>query len=138
MTIDFNGIMNDLFQGGLVIAGVVLKKGENIVYCSSNWSIELNDLKNCISGWNQKAQFVMLQGIKYSMLLSQLDFFSAINYKDKNWLVGAASPEENGNQYYIVGFAPAGISGNNAYVDVARAAGRMREGGSYKPQCSTR
>jgi hypothetical protein len=79
MPIDFNAIMSDLFSAGLVIAGVVSKKSGEIVYCSSNWSVDPQDLKNCISGWSQKAQFVMLQGIKYSMLMSQADYFSAIN-----------------------------------------------------------
>jgi len=131
MSIDFAGIMNELFNLGLIIAGVVARRSGEIVYISSNWSVEQNDLSNCIKGWQNRGQFVNLQGIKYSMLLNQTEYFSAINYKDKTWLVGAASPEENGERYYVIGYAPAGAPGNNAYVDVARAANKMKTGGTY-------
>lgn len=131
MVIDFAGIMNELFNLGLIIAGVVAKRSGEIAYISSNWSVEPNDLSNCIKGWQNRGQFVNLQGIKYSMLLCQPEYFSAINYKEKTWLVGAASPEENGERYYVIGYAPAGVAGNNAYVDVARAANKMKEGGAY-------
>jgi hypothetical protein len=132
MPIQFEAIMTELFNLGIVIAGVVSNKNNDIVYCSSNWSVERNDLANVIKGWQARSQFVNFQGIKYSMLLQQQEYFSGINYKEKTWLIGAASPEENGQRYYVVGFAPAGVAGNNAYVDVARAANKMKESGSYK------
>jgi hypothetical protein len=131
MSIDYAGIMQDLFNGGIIIAGVVSKASGEIVYTSSNWSVEQKDLTTCIRGWQNKGQFVMLQGIKYSMLLSLPEYFSAVNYKEKSWLIGAGSPEENGERYYVIGYAPAGVDGKNAYVDVARAANRMKTSGSF-------
>ena len=106
MSIDYNGIMNELFSKGLIIAGVVAKSDGKILYCSSNWSVEQDDLKKCISGWQKRGQFVKLQGIKYSMLLSQPDYFSTLNYKDKTWLVGASSPPDAGDPVFVLGYAP--------------------------------
>lgn len=131
MPINYDQIMNDLYASGLVIAGLVSKKNGQILYMSSNWSVEQTDISKCINGWSSRSQFVMLQGVKYSMLLCQPEYFSAINYKEKSWLVGACSPEENGERYYVIGYAPPGADGKNAYVEVSRAANRMKEGGSY-------
>lgn len=131
MPINFDQIMNDLYASGLIIAGLVSRKNGQVQYMSSNWSVEQTDISKCINGWSSRSQFVMLQGVKYSMLLCQPEYFSAINYKEKSWLVGAQSPEENGDRYYVIAYAPPGADGKNAYVEVARAANRMKEGGSY-------
>ena len=134
MPIDFEGILNDLFAMGIVIAAVVTKNNKEIVYTSSNWSVEPDDLTKCVSKWQGGGQIVHLQGVKYSCLMNQREYFSGVNYKEKTWLFGAASPEEEGVRYYIIAYAPAGSNGTNAYVDVARAANRMKEAGSYMDQ----
>ena len=53
------------------------------------------------------------------------------HYKERDFLVGAASPEENGQRYYVIGYAPSGTDGRSAYVDLVRAANRMKESSSY-------
>ena len=131
--IDFDAIMNDLFASGSVTAGLVAKRSGQILYISSDWAVDEKDLKNCIDNWQYRAKFVKLQGVKYSILLSQPEYFTAINPAEKSWLVGACSPEESGERYFVLGFAPAGTDdGKNAYVDVGRAANRMKASGSYK------
>jgi hypothetical protein len=129
MPIQFEAIMTDLFNKGIVIAGVVCRNNGEIVYISSNWSVEPSDLAQCIKGWQARSQFVNLQSIKYSLLMNTPEYFSGINYKDKTWLFGAASPGDE--KYYVIGYAPAGANGTNAYVDVVRAANQMKEGGAY-------
>lgn len=131
MVIDFEGPMNDLFNKGIVIAGVVSKINGEICYISSNWSVEPSDLAQAIKGWQARAQFVTLQGIKYSLLMNTQEYFSGVNYKDKTWLFGAVSPGTDDSRYMVIGYAPAGSNGTNAYVDVVRAANQMKEGGAY-------
>jgi hypothetical protein len=130
MPINFEAIMNELFSKGLVIAGVVSRSNGQIVYISSNWSVDPADLQQCITKWQSRGQFTMLQNIKYSLLMNTAEYFSGVNYKDKTWLCGAASLDPN-DRYYVIGFAPAGVDGKSAYVDTTRAANQMREGGAY-------
>ena len=129
--IDFAGILQrQVFDMGIVIAAVVARMNGEIVYISDNWSVDPSDIQQCISKWQTRGQFVTLQDVKYSCLMNQPEYFSGINYKEKSFLIGAASPDEN-DRYYVLGYAPPGANGTNAYVDVVRAANNMRMGGSY-------
>ena len=97
---------------------------------SSNWTVEQSDLAQCIKKWQAHGQFTNFQGRKFALLLNTPEYFSGTNFKDKDFLLGAASLDEN-DRYYVIGYAPAGVSGRNAYVDVVRAANQMKEGGVY-------
>ena len=129
MAIDFEGIFAELFNKGIIIAAVVSRRNGEIVHISSNWSVDPSDLKKCIDNWQKKSAFTKLQDRKYSLLLNTEDYFSGVNYKDRDYLLGAASPEENGEKYYALGYAPSGVDGKSAYVDLVRAANQMKEGG---------
>lgn len=133
MPIDFDAICTELFNKGLIIAAVVSRKNGEIVYISSNWQIEPDDLKQCISKWQSRSQFVKLQDVKYSLLMNTAEYFSGVNYKERSFLCGAVSPDPN-DQYVVIGYAPPGVDGRNAYVDVVRAANQMRESGPYKAE----
>ncbi|MCF2139023.1 MAG: hypothetical protein K9W44_03090 [Candidatus Lokiarchaeota archaeon] len=130
MPIDFEGICNELFSKQLIIAAVVSRKNGEIVYISPNWEIDPSDLAQCISKWQSHSQFLKLQDVKYSLLMNTAEYFSGVNYKDRTFLCGAISPDPE-DQYVVIGFAPAGVDGRSAYVDVVRAANKMRESGSY-------
>ena len=104
MVIDFGGILqSQVFDMGIVIAAVVARINGEIVYCSDNWSVDPADVKQCISAWQKKGQFVKFQDIKYSCLMNQPEFFSGVNYKEKSFIVGAASPDAS-DQYFILGY----------------------------------
>ncbi|MHA1585480.1 MAG: hypothetical protein ACTSVU_05515 [Promethearchaeota archaeon] len=126
MPIDFDSICTELFNKGIIIAAVVCRLNGEIVYISSNWSVEPNDLSQCIKKWQSHGQFTKLQDRKYSLLMNTQEYFTGINYKDKDFIIGAASLDEN-DRYYIIAYAPTGSSGMNAYVDVVRAANQMKE-----------
>nr|MDO8114136.1 hypothetical protein [Candidatus Sigynarchaeota archaeon] len=49
--IDFNAIINGLFASGSIKAGLVARKSGQILYISSNWSVEEEEVKKCIDGW---------------------------------------------------------------------------------------
>ena len=95
MPIDFDGIFAELFNKGIIIAAVVSRRNGEIVHISSNWSVDPTDLKKCIDNWQKKSAFTKLQDRKYSLLMNNEDYFSGVNYKDRDYLLGAASPEEN-------------------------------------------
>ncbi len=127
MPIDFENILQtQVFDMGICVAAVVARRDGEIVYISNNWSVEPDDIAQCISTWQKRGQFVKLQDIKYSCLMNQPEYFSGINYKEKSFLIGAASPDED-DRYYVLAYAPPGASGTNGYVDVVRAANKMRE-----------
>lgn len=130
MPIDFDGILNDLFSKGIVIAAVVCRYNGEIVHTSSNWTVEASDLAQAIKKWQAKSQFLKFQDRKYALLMNTQEYFSGVNFKDKDFLLGAASLDED-DRYYVIGYAPAGVSGRNAYVDVVRAATQMKEGSTY-------
>ncbi|MHA1673608.1 MAG: hypothetical protein ACTSYI_08260 [Promethearchaeota archaeon] len=131
MPIDFEGICNELFAKGIVIAAVVARTNGEIVYISSNWEVEPDDLAQCIKKWKSRSQFLKLQGEKYSLLLNTAEYFSGVNFKERSFLLGAISLDKN-DQYVVIGYAPAGVDGKSAYVDVTRAANQMQEGsGAY-------
>ncbi len=130
MPIQFDKILEELFSKGIVIAAVVCRRNGETVYTSSNWSVDPSDLSQCIKKWQSRGQFTHLQDRKYALLMNTPEYFSGINFKDKDFLLGAASLDEN-DRYFVIGYAPPGASGRNAYVDVARAANQMKEGTTY-------
>ncbi|MHA1521486.1 MAG: hypothetical protein ACTSRK_14985 [Promethearchaeota archaeon] len=130
MPIDFEGICQELFDKGIVIAAVVARLDGEIVYISPNWEIESSDIAQCISKWKSRSQFLKFQDVKYSLLMNTPEYFSGVNYKERTFLLGAISLDED-DQYVVIGYAPAGVDGKSAYVDVSRAANQMQEKKSY-------
>ena len=129
--IDFDSIFTELFNKGIIIAAVVARRSGEIVHISSNWDLDPADVQQCIDKWQKRSQFTKLQDRKYSLLMNTEEYFSGVNYKERDFLVGAVSPEENGQRYFVLGYAPSGTDGRSAYVDLVRAANRMKESGSY-------
>ncbi len=131
MPIDFDEIFSELFNKGIIIAAVVARINGDVVHISSNWSLDPEDIRLCIDKWQKRSQFTKLQDRKYSLLMNTAEYFSGVNYKARDFLVGAVSPEGEGERYYVLGYAPSGTDGRSAYVDLVRAANRMKESGSY-------
>jgi hypothetical protein len=90
--INFHNICSELFNKGIITGAVVCQSNGNIVYISSNWIIEPLDLAQCIKKWQSQEQYTILQGRKYAFLLNTKEYFSGINYKYKDFLIGAVSP----------------------------------------------
>jgi hypothetical protein len=102
---------------------------------------------------NGNLKVIALQSRKYSLLLNTKEYFSGKNIKDESFLIGACSPKTvkiydydkvihtirktqdkfypNDDRYYLIGYAPPGANGRNAYVDVVRAANQMKEDTTY-------
>lgn len=131
MNINFDDIFTELFNKGIIIAAVVARRNGEIVHISSNWNLDPADVKQCVDKWQKKSQFTKLQDRKYSLLMNTDEYFSGVNYKARDFLVGAVSPDDGSERYYVLGYAPSGTDGRSAYVDLVRAANKMKESGSY-------
>ncbi|MFX1257727.1 MAG: hypothetical protein ACFFAN_07710 [Promethearchaeota archaeon] len=66
-----------------------MKKNNDIVYSTDNWDITA-DLENISSCWNKmNAQFIVISGVKYSILHCEIDSLVATSVRGKGHIVGA-------------------------------------------------
>ena len=126
-TPDFVQIIGDLLAKGLIKASLIALEDGSILYRTPNWDVEPNDVKQCLYDWQFHHHRVKLQNIRYSILLSQPEYFSALNRESDTWLVGATTSEHAGKRYFILGKTESGADGKNAYVDVARTAQQFKK-----------
>ncbi|HME54766.1 MAG TPA: hypothetical protein VKM55_21350 [Candidatus Lokiarchaeia archaeon] len=128
MSVDYVSIIDSLQQMNPSIAGVIITdmSGE-IIYCTSNWQPSPQEVKNVINSWRGgNSVSVILQGVKFSVLQSMPERFISTNIKKQGHLVGALTP---GGQC-VLGFILPDSAYDGAYMDLARAAGQIRPGGS--------
>jgi hypothetical protein len=102
------------------------KKGK-VLYSSNDWSIE-NEVKTLLSvWWSENAQFINLNGIRYSILQMEPERFVATNRKKQGHLVGAATPSMD--KFLIAHISPKSKGWfHGAYPTVARAAAMIETG----------
>ena len=78
------------------IAGAILK-GRQIIYTTNNWDINV-DVDSLLSIWfEQKAQFFMFSGVKYSILQMEPDRLVAISYKGEGSILATKD-----NDYILI------------------------------------
>jgi hypothetical protein len=128
MSVDYVSIIATLQQYNPSVAGVIIASmtGE-IIYCTSNWQPSPQEVKTVVNAWRGGNSIsVTLQGVKFTVLQSTSERFISTNIKKQGHLVGATTP---GGQC-VLGFVLPDAAYDGAYMDVARAAGQIREGGS--------
>ncbi|MHA2129794.1 MAG: hypothetical protein ACW99L_07470, partial [Promethearchaeota archaeon] len=109
-----------------IIAAAVLK-GKEILYTTDNWDIS-GDVDRVVSSWRGgNAQFIMVSGVKYSMLQMEAERLVAISYKGEGSIC-AAKDDENALICYL---QPDGDA-RGAIMDVQRAVGAMSSKTPYK------
>jgi len=128
MSVDYVSIIDTLQQMNPSIAGVIITDmNGDIIYCTSNWQPSTQEVKNVVSSWRGgNAVSVMLQGVKFSVLQCTSERFISTNIKKQGHLVGSTTP---GGQN-VLGFVLPDSAYDGAYMDIARAAGQIRPGGS--------
>jgi predicted regulator of Ras-like GTPase activity (Roadblock/LC7/MglB family) len=105
---------------------VVGNKGK-VIYSTSNWSVS-KDIKTVLASWGSgSAQFVNMNGIRYSVLQMSPERFIATNRKKKGHLVGSSI---FGSDLYIIAHIKPKAKGwiHMAYPAVTRAAAMMKKG----------
>ena len=105
---------------------IVSNKGK-ILYSTNSWD-RFKSYKWTFYSWvNGNAQFVTLDGIKYSILQMEPERFIGTNRQKKGHLIGASTPDKNN---YIFAHIKPKAKGwfHMAYPAVARAAVMLKKG----------
>jgi hypothetical protein len=126
MPVDPATAVYNLMQGDPNIIAAAVVKGKQVIYSTDNWDIS-GDVDRVVSSWvGQNAQFIMLSGVKYSILQMESERLVAISLKGEGSIC-AAKDEEHKLICYL---QPDGDA-RGAIMDVQRAVGTMSTKGPY-------
>lgn len=85
-------VTNLLQKDPSIIAAAVIQ-GRNLIYSTDNWDISA-DVGKVISSWGgMNAQFVMISGVKYSVLQCTSERLVATSLKGEGHIIGAKDEE---------------------------------------------
>ncbi|OLS13863.1 MAG: hypothetical protein RBG13Loki_2540 [Promethearchaeota archaeon CR_4] len=125
MSVDYATHVHRLIQSNPQLTAVaVCDTNGAILYQTENWDIS-SESKKVIDAWKARTTFVMLQGVKYSMLQCTEERLISTNIKKQGHLVGAMTPDKK----FVVGYTIPEGNYQISYMDLARAADQMKEGG---------
>ncbi|MFX0012281.1 MAG: hypothetical protein ACFE9R_18355 [Candidatus Hermodarchaeota archaeon] len=109
-----------------IIAAAVIQGRDNILYSTDNWDIS-PDVARVISSWSSmNAQFVMISGVKYSILQCTSERLVATSIKGEGHILGAKDEEHKLIVYLEPDGEPMG-----ATMDTARCLSDMSTKQSY-------
>ena len=109
-----------------IIAAAVIEGSNNIVFTTDNWDIS-GDIGRVVSSWNSlNAQFIMISGVKYSMLAQTPEGFTATSIRGEGHIVGAKDDERK-----LIAYLEPDGNLLGAQMDVQRAVGEMSTKGTY-------
>ena len=109
-----------------VIAVAIVEGRADVVYSTDNWDVS-PDVERVISSWNSmNAQFIMISGVKYSMLQCTAERLVATSIRGEGHIVGAKDDERK-----MICYVEPDGNMNTAYMETARALQMMSSKGSY-------
>ena len=105
----------------------ILSNKGKILFSTPKWNIK-GDIKSFLNDWNSgSAQFVELDGVRYSILQMEPERFIGTNRHKKGHLIGASTP--NKEKLMIAHIKPKAKGWfHMAYPAIARAAAMMEKG----------
>jgi len=110
-----------------IIAAAVVQGSNNILYTTDNWDIS-SEVSKVISSWNSlNAQFVILSGVKYSVLQCTSERLVATSIRGEGHIIGAKDEEHKILIYLEPDGEPMG-----ATMDTARAVSELSSKQIYK------
>ena len=108
-----------------IIAAAVLQ-GNNIIYSTDNWDISA-DVGKVVSSWNSmNAQFIMISGVKYSILQCTTERLVATSIRGEGHILGSKDEEHKIIVYLEPDGEPMG-----ATMDTARALSELSSKNTY-------
>ncbi len=126
MPVDPATAVYNLLQSDPNIIAAAVIKGKEIIYTTDNWDIS-GDVDRVVSSWmGQNAQFIMVSGVKYSMLQMESERLVAISLKGEGSICAAKDDEHK----LICYLQPDGDA-RGAIMDVQRTVGVMSTQGPY-------
>ncbi|MFX0069738.1 MAG: hypothetical protein ACFFAO_01480 [Candidatus Hermodarchaeota archaeon] len=135
--VNYKKIVKELQKKYSDAAEVAVVNGSGkILHTTDGWSVK-SDIKTVLSSWRSgNAQFVNLDGIRYSVLQMEPERFIGTNRKKKGHLIGATTPD--GSQYMLAHIKPKAKGWfHMAYPAVARAAAMIKGSKSAAIELST-
>ncbi len=129
MPVDYQSAVVNLMQSepGVIAVAVIEGSNNQIVYTTDNWDISA-DVSRVSSSWaSMKAQFVMISGVKYSMLQCTIERMVATSIKGEGSIVGAKDEERK-----VIAYVEPDGNMNTAYIATARALGALSSKTPYK------
>lgn len=109
-----------------IIAAAVIQGKDNIVYSTDNWDIS-PDVAKVVSSWNSmNAQFIMISGVKYSILQCTTERLVATSIKGEGHIIGAKDEEHKLIVYLEPDGEPMG-----ATMDTSRTLAEMSSQKNY-------
>ena len=115
MPIDPATAIYNLMQAEPTIIAAVVLRGNEIVYSTDNWDVSA-DMSRVVSSWaSMNAQFVMISGVKYSLLQCTSERLVATSIRGEGHIVGAKDDEHK-----VLAYVEPDGPMNAAYVESAR------------------
>ena len=109
-----------------IIAAAVVQGNDNVIFTTDNWDIS-PDVSRVISSWNSmNAQFIMISGVKYSILQCTSERLVATSIRGEGHIIGAKDEEHKLIVYLEPDGEPMG-----ATMDTARALTDMSSKSTY-------
>ena len=122
-------VYNLLQRDPSIIAAAVVQGRDTILYSTDNWDISA-DVSKVISSWNSmSAQFIMISGVKYSVLQCTTERLVATSIRGEGHILGAKDEEHKLLIYLEPDGEPMG-----ATMDTARALSQLSSKQNYLDQ----
>ncbi len=116
----------NLMQKDPSIIAVAVLQGNNVIYSTDNWDISA-DAAKVVSSWNSmNAQFIMISGVKYSILQCTTERLVATSIRGEGHILGSKDEEHKIIVYLEPDGEPMG-----ATMDTARALAELSSKSSY-------
>jgi len=119
-------IYNLLQKDPSIIAAAVIQGRDNILYSTDNWDVS-PDIAKVISSWSRlNAPFIMISGVKYSVLQCTSERLVATSIRGEGHIIGAKDEEHKILIYLEPDGEPMG-----ATMDTARAISELSSKQAY-------
>ncbi len=123
---DYEGAVNYLMASEPSVIAVAIVEGRDVVYSTDNWDVT-PDIGRVLSAWSSmNAQFIMISGVKYSMLQCTTERIVATSIRGEGHIVGSKDEERR-----LIAYVEPDGPMNAAYMQAARALAMLRSKGSY-------
>ena len=126
MSVDPETAVYNLMQSEPNIIAIAVIQGKEIIYSTDNWDIS-DDIGRVVSSWaSMNAQFVMISGVKYSLLQCTNERLVATSIRGEGHIVGAKNDE-----YKVIVYVEPDGNMSAAYMDTARCLSSMSSSRPY-------
>ncbi len=126
MPLDPATVIYNLMQSIPSIIAAVVLQGRQIIYSTDNWDVSA-DVDKMLSSWSSmNAQFVMISGVKYSLLQCTSERLVATSIKGQGHIIGAKDEEHK-----VIAYVEPDGPMNHAYMEAARCLSALSSNSSY-------